>query len=68
MDKFIHNALKYTWIIREFTDGKGNKEHKLNLWNPISLIVLIVFAAAAGVVEGVKTFFKFITITIKTSL
>jgi hypothetical protein len=71
MNKLIHFLLKYSWIILEYQDSKGNNLHKMNLWNPFAYIALVITAIIGGVFsglfEGFKTFWHVIKETIKES-
>lgn len=68
MKNLIHFLLKYSWTIREYSDKKGNKLHKFNLFNPIGYVMLILFAMLGGVWEFFKTFYSIISQTIKEAI
>lgn len=68
MKNLIHFLLKYSWIILEFKDDKGVKQHKLNLWNPISYVAMVCTGLVIGITALLKTFFNFVTSTIKSSI
>lgn len=67
MNKVMHFLLKYSGIILEYRDSKGNKLHKMNLWNPLSYVALLITAALAFMAEGTKTAWKIVKETIKDS-
>lgn len=68
MRKLIHYTLKYLWVIRARTDSKGNDQHRFNLWNPLGWLLLLLWAAVAGLIEGCKASFLLVKWTVKDSI
>jgi hypothetical protein len=68
MNKLIHFTFKYLWIIREYTDSKGNKLYKFNLWNPLGYVALTIVATINGIVEGIRTSWILIRETFKDAV
>lgn len=56
MNNLIHNLLKKGLIVvpRE----KGSQDYKFNIWNPMGLTFLFIFAIVTSVIEGFLLIFK----------
>jgi hypothetical protein len=65
MKKISHYILKYTWSIIEYSDAKGNREHKFNVWNPLAWLLLLAYAIMAGLYQFFVTVFMVMRETIK---
>ncbi len=67
METLVHYILKSLWVIRIYSDKKGNKTWIFNFYNPFGWALLIAWAIILGCIEGVSMVVRTIHETIKDS-
>lgn len=67
MKKILHNVLKYTRVIFEYTEKDKQVYHKFNKANPLGWAILITYALFAGTWAFIQVTLDVIWDTLKRS-
>ena len=66
-ETLIHYFLKFLWVIKVHTDGKGNRSWGFNFLNPVGWALLLAWAIVLGTLEGLSTMVRVVYETCKDS-